>query len=189
MGTELVIAIRTSIVLLVLTAVVYPVIILMVGFVFPSQANGSLIFNSQGEIVGSSLIGQSFTSDQYFWSRPSTTNYSEGEDASPTGISGASNLAPSNPDLIKRVQQEIIKLKDVGIEPTHDLVYSSGSSLDPHISLKAAQAQIPRIAETRKLSSEEINNLIVKNTDYPFLGIFGEPGVNVVKLNLDLDAL
>jgi potassium-transporting ATPase KdpC subunit len=186
---EFSIAIRSTFVFLLLTAIVYPLLILAVGFVFPSQANGSLITNSQGQIVGSALIGQSFTSDRYFWSRPSTTEYSTGEDAAPTGVSGASNLAPSNPDLIKRVQEETTRLKQAGIEPTADLVYTSGSSLDPHISIQAAQAQIARVAQARSLAANQIEIAIAQNTEGRFLGIFGEPGVNVLKLNLALDAL
>lgn len=165
--------------------------ILAIGFAFPSQANGSLINNSQGEVIGSAPIGQTFTSDCYFWSRPSTTSYSEGEgeEAPKTGVSGASNLAPSNPDLIKRIQEETTQLKQAGIEPTADLVYTSGSSLDPHISPEAAQAQITRVARSRSLPSNRIEILIAQNTEGRFLGIFGEPGVNVLKLNLALDNL
>lgn len=185
---ELAIAIRSTFVFLLLTAIIYPLLILAVGFIFPSQANGSLITN-QGQIVGSALIGQTFTSDRYFWSRPSTTEYSTGEDAAPTGISGASNLAPSNSDLIKRVQEETTRLKQAGIEPTADLVYTSGSSLDPHITLQAAQAQIERVAQARSLAANQIEVAIAQNTEGRFLGIFGEPGVNILKLNLALDAL
>lgn len=189
MITELVIAFRSVLVLWIITAILYPAVILIVGFAFPNQANGSLITNSQGQIIGSSLIGQTFTSEQYFWGRPSTTNYSEGEAASPTGVSGASNLAPSNPKLAEGIEQQVAQLRELGIEPTGDLIYTSGSSLDPHISTQAALAQIPRVAKIRGLSSETIQNLITQNTDPRFLGIFGEPGVNVLKLNLALDNL
>ncbi|HEY9888074.1 MAG TPA: potassium-transporting ATPase subunit C, partial [Candidatus Obscuribacterales bacterium] len=100
-------SIRTTVVLWLLTALVYPFLILMIGQgIFPTQANGSLIMNDQGQIIGSTLIGQSFSSDEYFWSRPSAIDYSQGEAAAPTGISGASNLAPSNPDLWARIQSE-----------------------------------------------------------------------------------
>ena len=159
--------------------------------------------------MGSSLIGQPFSSDRYFWGRPSTTNYSSfaTEDYAPTkgdnlsqktGISGASNLAPSNSDLLKRgndkegfqgVQVELDRLKKAGIKPTADLVYTSGSSLDPHISLEAARAQIQRIATVRSLNLNQVEMLVAKNTDGRFIGIFGEPGVNVLKLNLALDRL
>jgi potassium-transporting ATPase KdpC subunit len=187
---ELIVGIRTVVVLWLLTAIIYPFLMLAIGqFVFPTQANGSLITNANGEVVGSALIGQSFTSDRYFWSRPSTTNYSEGEEAKPTGISGASNLAPSNPDLKKRVEESIANLKQNNIQPTADLVYTSGSSLDPHISIEAATAQIDRVANARSLPPNQIETLIVQNTEGRFLGIFGEPGVNVLKLNLALDDL
>jgi K+-transporting ATPase ATPase C chain len=167
----------------------YPLLILIIGFAFPYQANGSLVTNSQGQVIGSALIGQPFSSDRYFLSRPSTTKYSTGEDAAPTGVSGASNLAPSNPDLIKRIKEEATRLQQAGVEPTADLVYTSGSSLDPHISSEAAQAQVERVAKARGLSPDELKTLIAQNTDGRFLGIFGEPGVNVLKLNLALDAL
>jgi K+-transporting ATPase ATPase C chain len=187
---EIIVGIRTTLFLWILTAVLYPFLMLAFGqLVFPYQANGSLITNASNEIVGSALIGQTFTSDRYFWSRPSTTNYSEGGEAKPTGISGASNLAPSNPDLKKRVEESITNLKQENIQPTADLVYTSGSSLDPHISIKAATSQSDRIAKARSLPPNQIEALIAQNTEGRFLGIFGEPGVNVLKLNLALDAL
>ncbi|MGL5082068.1 MAG: K(+)-transporting ATPase subunit C [Microcoleaceae cyanobacterium] len=187
---ELIVGFRSTLALWVLTALVYPFFMIFLGQVmFSNQANGSLITNSQGQIVGSALIGQTFTSPQYFRSRPSAVNYSEGADAQPTGLSGASNLAPNNPALLERVQETVAKLKQAGIQPQADLVYSSGSGLDPHISPEAAQAQIQRIATTRSLDPNQLELLIVKNTERRFLGIFGEPGVNVLKLNLAVDAL
>ncbi len=190
MAREFIIAVRNTFSLWLLTTLIYPFFIILLGQVaFPYQANGSLITNSQGQVIGSALIGQSFNSDRYFWSRPSTVNYSEGQDAAPTGVSGASNLAPSNPELIIRIQQEIKKLQQAGIEPTYDLVYASGSGLDPHITPEAALSQLERVAKTRNISLEQIQPLISQNTDGRFLGIFGEPGVNVLKLNLALDKL
>ncbi|BAU63871.1 potassium-transporting ATPase C chain [Stanieria sp. NIES-3757] len=187
---ETITGIRTTLVFWILTALIYPFFLILIGqFVFPYQANGSLITNDQGNIIGSALIGQNFTSNSYFWSRPSTTEYSTGEDAAPTGVSGASNLAPSNSELIKRVETTIAQLKQQEIEPTADLVYTSGSSLDPHITLEAAKAQIARVARARNLDSNQVEILISKAVDGRFLGIFGEPGVNVLKLNLALDAL
>jgi K+-transporting ATPase ATPase C chain len=206
---EIIRAIRLTLVLWGLTAIIYPLIVLVIGQIaFNSQANGSLI-TKQGVVVGSSLIGQTFSSDKYFWSRPSTTNYSSfaTENYDPTqadnlsqktGISGASNLAPSNSNLLKRgndkggfqgVQIVLDRLKKAGIKPTADLVYTSGSSLDPHISLEAARAQIQRIARVRSLNFNQVEMLVAKNTDGRFFGIFGEPGVNVLKLNLALDGL
>ncbi len=201
-------AVRSTLVLWVLTAIIYPFAMLAIGqIVLPFQANGSILTNAQGQPVGSALIGQPFTSDRYFNSRPSTTSYSTADPTKDeakvlqTGVSGASNLAPSNPALFDRIQGksdpdpkkaiegDIPRLQKAGIKPTADLVYTSGSSLDPHITPEAARAQIDRVARARKLQPKQLEALINQNTDGRFLGIFGEPGVNVLKLNLDLDAL
>jgi potassium-transporting ATPase KdpC subunit len=199
-------AIRVTLILWVLVAFIYPAIILVVGQIaFPTQANGSLIKNAQGQVVGSALIGQPFTSDRYFNSRPSTTNYSSANPQNDTagilktGVSGASNLAPSNPALLDRIkgksdpQQAIVGtlsiLQQEGIQPTADLLYTSGSSLDPHITPEAANAQITRVAKARGLQPQQLESSIDQNTEGRFLGIFGEPGVNVLKLNLALDQL
>ncbi len=198
---EIIKAIRFTIVLWVLVAVVYPAGMLAIAQLpfLSYQANGSLIRNAQGQVVGSALIGQPFTSDRYFNSRPSTTNYStadpkkDGANILKTGVSGASNLAPSNPDLLKRIatnpDSAINSLKRAGINPTADLVYTSGSSLDPHITIEAATAQIQRVALARKVQPSQLEMLIQQNCDRRFLGIFGEDGVNVLKLNLALDSL
>lgn len=181
-------AIRMTLVLWVLTAVIYPGLMLLIGqVVFPYQANGSLVPNLEGKVVGSALIGQVFTSDLYFHPRPSTINYSQNKNAIPTGLSGASNLAPSNPELVKRIEAEIERLEENDIQPTGDLVYTSGSGLDPHITLEAAIAQLERVATARNLSTEDIAPLIAKHVQGRFLGIFGEPGVNVLNLNRALD--
>lgn len=183
-------AIRSILILWIIVAIVYPVVILIFGQIaLPFQANGSILRTSQSVAVGSALIGQPFTSDRYFWSRPSTINYSTDKTASPTGGSGASNLAPGNPDLSKRIKSEIDRLKTAGIQPTNDLIYTSGSGLDPHISLVAAQNQIPRVAKARGLDSNKVEIIMTQSIDDRFLGIFGEPGVNVLKLNLALDLL
>ena len=183
-------AMGLMLILWVITAIAYPLIILTVGqIVFPFQANGSLLKDDQGKIVGSALIGQPFSSDRYFWSRQSAIAYNTTADASPTGISGASNLAPSNPELGDRIQGEIDRLNLAGIKPTADLIYTSASGLDPHISLEAARNQIVRVAQTRGLDSNQVEILVTKYTEGKFLGIFGEPGVNVLKLNLALDKL
>ena len=201
-------AIRSTLVIWVIAAIIYPFAMIAFGqIVFPSQANGSLIKNAQGQVVGSALIGQPFTSDRYFNSRPSTTSYSTADpkkdDAKvlQTGVSGASNLAPSNsallerikgkddPDPSKRIEGDLNRLKTAGIQPTADLVYTSGSSLDPHITPEAATAQITRITKARGLQPKQLESLITQNTDGRFLGIFGEPGVNVLKLNLALDQI
>lgn len=189
-------AIRSTLVLWVITALIYPLVMLAVGQIaFPFQANGSILTSAQGQPVGSALIGQPFTSDRYFNSRPSTTSYSTADPSKDesgilkTGVSGASNLAPSNPDLLTRVQETTAQLNQAGIQATADLLYTSGSSLDPHITPEAARAQITRVATARGLQPSQLENLINQNTDGRFLGIFGEPGVNVLKLNLALDAL
>ena len=201
-------AIRITLVVWVLTALLYPGVMLLVGLIFPYQASGSLIRNSLGQVVGSALIGQPFTSERYFLSRPSAVDYSTADPKNDknnvlkTGTSGASNLAPSNtqellkdsrkpddPDLLKRIRSDVDKLQKARIRPTADLVYTSGSGLDPHISVAAAHAQLERVAKARSLLPEQVKSLIANNTDGKFLGIFGEPGVNVLKLNLALNAL
>jgi K+-transporting ATPase ATPase C chain len=183
-------AIRATILLWVITAVFYPLLIWITGqLIFPFQANGSILKNTEGKAIASALIGQPFTSDRYFWSRPSVVDYSTGKAAGITGISGASNLAPSNADLTKLIQSRIQTLKQANIEPTADLVYSSGSGLDPHITVQAAKNQINRIAKVRQLDTNQVELLINQAIEDRFLGIFGEPGVNVVKLNLALDQI
>ncbi|WP_373546689.1 K(+)-transporting ATPase subunit C [Chamaesiphon sp.] len=201
-------AIRTTLVLWVLVAVIYPFAMLAISqLAFPYQANGSLLKNAQGQVVGSALIGQPFTSDRYFNSRPSSTSYSTADPKQDkagvlkTGVSGASNLAPSNPALLDRIKGksdpdptkaiagDLPRLQQAGIKPTADLIYTSGSSLDPHITPEAARAQIQRVAGVRKLQPNRLEILISQNTDDRSFGIFGEPGVNVLKLNLALDAL
>jgi potassium-transporting ATPase KdpC subunit len=201
-------AIRVTLVLWILVAIIYPFTMLAISqLAFSDQANGSLIKNPQGQIIGSALIGQPFTTDRYFNSRPSSTSYSTADPKQDpnkilkTGISGASNLAPTNPALLDRIKGktnpdpkqtiagDLPRLLQAGIKPTADLVYASGSSLDPHITPEAARAQIQRIAQARQLPTNRVELLISQNTDDRSLGIFGEPGVNVLKLNLALDAL
>ncbi|NDJ23120.1 K(+)-transporting ATPase subunit C [Nostoc sp. B(2019)] len=181
-------AICVTLVLWLLTAIIYPLVILVVGQVFfPFQANGSIMPNLKNEPIGSVLIGQVFTSERYFHPRPSTVRYSQGKRARPTGISGASNLAASNPELLDRVVERANQLREENIQPIADLIYTSGSGLDPHISLRAAQEQLPRVARAREVEENEILRLINKYTDGRFLWIFGEPGVNVLRLNYALD--
>jgi potassium-transporting ATPase KdpC subunit len=186
---ELGTAIRSTLVLWLIVAVMYPLIILAFGQIDSFKANGSIITNKQGVAIGSALIGQPFTGDKYFWSRPSTIKYSTEKTAAPTGVSGASNLAATNPDLPKRTKAEIDRLKLASIKPTNDLVYTSGSGLDPHISLESATNQIPRVAKARNLDTNKVEIIMTQSIDDRFLGIFGEPGVNVFNLNLALDKL
>ena len=200
-------AMRITVVLWVLTALLYPGVMLLISLIFPYQASGSLLRNPQGQVVGSALIGQPFSSERYFLSRPGTVDYSTADPKNAqngvlkTGTSGASNLAPSNtkdllkdsrtddPDLLKRIRLDVDKLQKAGIKPVVDLVYTSGSGLDPHISVAAADAQVERVAKARSLSPDRVRSLIAKSTDGRFLGIFGEPGVNVLQLNLALNTL
>ncbi len=185
---EIIKAVRMTLVLWLLTAIIYPLAILIMGqTLFPFQANGSIMANVEAQAIGSALIGQTFTSDGYFHSRPSSVRYSQGEQASPTGISGASNFAPSNPALLDRIVAKANQFRDDNIQPLADLIYTSGSGLDPHISLSAARQQLRRVAGSRDIREDEILPLINRFTDRRFLWIFGEPGVNVLRLNYALD--
>jgi potassium-transporting ATPase KdpC subunit len=179
------IAIRYALLMFVLCGIVYPLVITGLGQVlFPFQANGSLIRSASGEVVGSSLIGQNFTGPDYFHPRPSANNY----DAS---NSGGSNLGPTNKKLIERVQKDALayeQTEKTSIVPI-DAVTTSGSGLDPDISLANALIQCNRIAAARGLSVEQLRPLIYRMQTKPYWGILGEPGVNVLMLNLALDQL
>ena len=181
-------SIRIVIVLWVITAVLYPLLTWGIGqTLFSTQANGSLVFNTQGKPIGSTLIGQPFKSDRYFWSRPSTIEYATQPEVAKTGASGASNLAPSNPALFDRIKPEAQRLQQANIKLTADMLYTSGSGLDPHISLESAQAQISRLSKVRGIDANQLQLLINKAIDDRILWVLGEPGVNVLKLNLLLD--
>lgn len=182
-----------------LTGVVYPFTISSVALLFPSQANGSLIMRD-GQVVGSSLIGQEFTDPAHFWGRPSATSpvpYSSFNAALATGSSG-SNLGPTNPALLANVQARIDALKaadeavafhrPVGQAIPADLVTSSASGLDPHITPAAAEYQIPRIAQARGVDAQTVRALVQRHTRPRQWGMLGEPVVNVLELNLALDA-
>lgn len=185
---ELLRAIRITLVFWLIAGIIYPLAILVVGQgLFPYQANGSIMQNIEAQPIGSALIGQVFASEQYFHSRPSAARYSQGRRARPTGLSGGSNLAPSNPALLNRIIEEANRLREENIQPIEDLIYSSGSGLDPHISIQAARQQIERVARARNVQPDEILRLMNKYTDSRFLWIFGEPGVNVLRLNYALD--
>jgi K+-transporting ATPase ATPase C chain len=167
------------------------------GVIFPRQAQGSLI-ERDGKVVGSDLIGQVFTSDRYFHGRPSATTAPDPKDSTKTvaapynaANSGGSNLGPSNKALIDRVQGDIDALKKEN--PTApvpaDLVTTSASGLDPHISPEAALFQVPRIAKARNLPEDRIRQLVEETTEGRYLGLLGEPRVNVLLLNLALDRM
>lgn len=182
------VAIRAMILMTVILGLAYPLLVMGIGQVaFHSQANGSLI-HRDGEVVGSSLIGQDFgTARQYFWSRPSAA----GAGYDPTS-SGASNLALDNPMLIKDVEQRRAAIaKADGVTPAAvpaDAVMASASGLDPHISPAYAAIQVDRVARARDLPIGVVRSLVARYTQGRVLGFLGEPRVNVVELNLALDA-
>ena len=185
--SEILPSLRMLVVLSVLTGVAYPLVMTGIGQVaFPHAANGSLIV-IDGKTVGSDLIGQPFDDPKYFWSRPSATSPQPYNGAS----SGASNQGARNPALADAVKNRIKALRDA--DPDNkapvpvDLVTASGSGLDPHISIAAAQYQLPRVAKARGLSAEKVQKLVDKNTEGRTFGILGEPRVNVLALNLALD--
>jgi len=182
-------AIRVSLILWLLTAIIYPLFILLIAQIplFQYEAKGSIILDLNSEPIGSALIGQIFTSEEYFHSRPSSVLYSQGKKAQPTGISGSSNFAPSNPKLLSRISETVNELQEESIDPRADLIYTSGSGLDPHISLKSAIKQSERVASARELRRDQIDPFILKYTENRFLNIFGERGVNVLRLNYALD--
>ncbi len=185
MKKELMVALRFTLVTTLLFGLVYPLGITGLSqWLFPRQAKGSLI-EKDGHIVGSKLIGQPFTSEKYFHSRPSSAG--DGYDAS---ASSPSNLAPTNQALVERVKSAVAKLEQENPSAPipADLVTASGSGLDPEISPAAAEFQIPRIARARGMSADDIKGLVARHTEARTFSILGEPRVNVLELNLDLDA-
>lgn len=174
-------------VLTLICGVLYPVAVTGIAqAAFPAAANGSLV-EKDGEVVGSSLIGQQFSAPGYFWGRPSAT----GPMPNNGGGSSGSNQGPLNPALQEAVKGRIAALREADPGNTApvpvDLVSASGSGLDPEISLAAAQYQAARVARARGLSQERVNALVAQHTQLRALGLFGEPRVNVLALNLDLD--
>src|SRR5215470_17660997 len=185
--SEIVPALRMLIALTVVTGIVYPLIVSGIAQVaFPHAANGSLIVVN-GKSLGSELIGQPFDDPKYFWSRPSATSPQPYNGAS----SGASNQGPRNPALADAVKDRIKALRDA--DPDNkapvpiDLVTASGSGLDPHISVAAAEYQIGRVAKARGLTTQQVRVLVERNTQGRTLGVLGESRVNVLGLNLALD--
>jgi K+-transporting ATPase ATPase C chain len=174
--------------LVVLTGFVYPLVVFVVGQIaFPYQANGSLIKDGNGTVVGSELIGQQFTADKYFWSRPSSTS---GFPYNPLA-SGGSNLGPTNGKLIGDITNRTLFIRQAnGVEnvPT-DLVMSSASGLDPAISLDSALLQVPRVARARGMDATIVERLVRDRAEKPLPGIAGADMVNVLTLNLALDKL
>jgi len=186
MKKELIPALKFTLVTTVVFGLFYP--LAMTGLsrlLFPKQAAGSLI-EKDGHVVGSRLIGQTFAADKYFHSRPSAAG--AGYDAS---ASSPSNLGPTNQALVDRVKGDVAKFQqeNQGVPIPVDLVTASGSGLDPHVSPAAAEFQIPRVAKARGMSAESVRTIVIRHTESRTFGIFGEPRVNVLELNLDLDSL
>lgn len=180
-------AVSVFVLLSAITGVAYPLLVTAISqAAFAHTANGSLIWVN-GQAVGSSLIGQSFSSPRYFWSRPSATATMPNNGSA----SGGSNLAANNPVLIDAVKSRIAALRAADPGNTAavpiDLVTASGSGLDPDISLAAASYQAARVARMRGLHAQAVQALIASHAEQPWLGIVGEPRVNVLKLNLALD--
>ena len=179
-------AILMTIVTTILLGLIYPLVVTgLAQVIFSDQANGSLIKRADGTVIGSRLIGQPFSSPGYFRSRPSASG-ANGYDA---GASSGSNLGPTNQKLIDRVKADVEKLQaeKPGKSVPIDLVTTSGSGLDPHISPAGAEFQVRRVARERRINEEELRQIIKRHTQGRQFGFLGEPTVNVLELNLDLD--
>jgi K+-transporting ATPase ATPase C chain len=179
-------ALRLTIILIIFFGAAYPLFIWAIGRIMPNNAEG-LPLEKNGKIIGYENIGQRFTDDKYFWGRPSAVDYN-------AASAGASNLGPTNPALKDAIKARIdsfivhnpgVRASDIPI----DLVTTSGSGLDPHISPEAARIQIARVAKTRNLSEEKVKALVEDHIEKPSMEVFGMERVNVLKLNLALDTL
>jgi K+-transporting ATPase ATPase C chain len=179
-------ALKLTVVMIVLCSLIYPLLIAVVGKLTPGKGNGRTV-SVNGKVVGYANIGQRFTEDRYFWSRPSAVSYN-------AAGSGGSNKGPSNPDYLKDVQEHIdtFLAHNPGVrkeEIPAELVTYSGSGLDPDLSPAGAKLQVKRVARTRGLSEDKLIGLVDRYTQGPLLGIFGPSKVNVLKLNVALDQL
>jgi K+-transporting ATPase ATPase C chain len=190
-------AIIVLVVLTLITGLAYPLAMTAIaGAIFPKQAQGSLI-ERNGKVVGSALIGQEFKDDKYFHGRPSATTAPDPADSTTTvpapynaANSGGSNLGPTSKALNDRVKEDVDKLKgeNASVPVPVDLVTTSGSGLDPDISPEGALFQVPRVAKARQIPEDRLRQLITENTEGRLAGLLGEPRVNVLALNLALDA-
>ncbi|AIK36858.1 MULTISPECIES: K(+)-transporting ATPase subunit C [Bacillus] len=180
--------IRVTFTFLVLCGLLYPLLVTGIAqAVMKDNADGSLIYNEKNEVIGSKLIGQNFKDPRYFHGRVSSIEYK-------AEASGSNNYAPSNPDLVKRVEESVADWKDKNptvsvTEVPMDLVTNSGSGLDPDISPKAAYVQVDRISKLTNIPKEKLNQMIKSQTEGATLGLFGEDRVNVLKLNLELQKI
>ncbi|MBA3242611.1 MAG: potassium-transporting ATPase subunit KdpC [Acidobacteria bacterium] len=175
-----------TIVTTVLLGLVYPLVVTGIAqVIFPDKANGQLIRRDDGTVVGSRLIGQPFSAPGYFRSRPSAAG-AGGYDA---GASSGSNLGPTNQKLIERISAdaESLQAENPGVQVPVDLVTTSASGLDPHLTPAAAEFQIPRVARERKVGEDELRWIVAAHTSGRQFGFLGEPTVNVLELNLELD--
>ena len=188
--TEIRGAVMATLMLALVCCGLYPLVVFSIGqTLFHAKANGSLIVGQDGTIRGSRLLGQQFTSEKYFQSRPSAAG--NGYDAT---SSGGSNLGPTSSSLVATISQRIADYRMHNHLATNapvpaDGVTASGSGLDPHISVQNATIQVPRVAKARGLAEEKVRGLIERHTDGRDLGVLGDPGVNVLTLNLALDSL
>lgn len=191
MSNNVIQIVKTSLALFILlsllTGLLYPLAITgVVQTLIPDKADGSLL-TANGVVIGSDLIGQRFTSPEYFHGRPSIVGYSANN-------SGASNLGPSSAKLKDKTQENLAAIRRANMMPLNssvpaDLVLASGSGLDPHISIESARLQASRVARARNISESDVQNLINEQIELPYLGILGQSRINVLRLNLRLDRL
>ncbi|MFA6980614.1 MAG: K(+)-transporting ATPase subunit C [Ignavibacteriaceae bacterium] len=178
--------IKLHLVTVIMFGLLFPLLIWGIGRLFPNQANGFPIYKS-GKLVGFENIGQNFHSDKYFWGRPSAVEYN-------AASTGGSNKATTNPEYLEQVKKRIDEflLKNPEVKRSEipsDLVTTSGSGIDPHISQQTALIQVPRIAKERNLDRQKVKQLVINHIEKPLLGLFGTERVNILKLNLALDEL